>query len=191
MNVDYINLENGKSIITNENGEMIISETSISGDELLIKNKIENIDNKLAQLKKKILDYECLIFVSKSMLISQIFILIAAAILGHVINGIYGLVYASLFTLVMCGVNSLCWGIVNPITKRKLNGTIAQLEKAKDLKLLFEEELVKEKKEEIVKDVPISLKNKNSFAFSQIDKDLNEAYYDAIHSKPKKLTLKK
>ena len=195
MNIEYMNLDNNITVVTNENGEILKRLNNISDKELLIENKIEKIDDKLEQIKKKVFDYEGLIFVSNSMLISQFFILIATAIFGHIINGLYGLIYAISFCLALCCVNSLFWGIVNPVAKRKLKGSIAKLEKAKDLKRVFLEELEKEKKktleDAIIKNEVISLKHKNSFEFSQIDKDLDDAYSEAVHSKPKKLTLKK
>lgn len=190
MNVEFMNLDDGKTIVTNEEGEIEKRDNTISGDELVLENKLEKINSEIKKLKEKKGEYERVIEGSKFMLVFQIVPLLFAMSVGWFTARLYGLIYAALLGLAACGVNTLCWGIAKPISKRKVKGFTAELEKAEELQRTFEEKLekVKELPKEEVKNVPISLKNRNTFETAQIDKDLGEAYHDAV-SRPKKRVL--
>ena len=193
MNVEFMNLDDGKTIVTNEEGEIKKRDNTISGDELVLENKLEKINSEIEELKEKKGEHERVIEGSKFMLIGQIIPLLFAMSIGWFTARLYGLVYATLLGLVACGVNTLVWVIAKPISKRKVKGFTAELEKAEELKKEFEEQLEKERelpKEEIKKEAT-SLKNRNTYEFAQIEKDLGEAYTDAVRSIPKRRVLKR
>ena len=195
MNQEYMNIGSDVSIVTDENGKIEKRMHNVSSNEVLTENKIEKILGELEKLNKKKDDCEGVIMCAKFMLKAQFVVVLFSSLIGFSVSRLYGLIYALLLCSVCCAVNSIIWGISSPIAKRRLKGTLAKIEKAEKLKKKFEKELIREKraiiKDDIVMNEPISLKNKNNFEFAQINKDLDEAYHDAVCSKPKKRVLKR
>ena len=129
MNIEYMNLDNGMTIITNEDGE-ILKKDNVSEGELLLQNKIEKINTYLEQLKTKKEDCEGVLFISKGILKTQPLLIILGMICGHAISGFYGLVYAFVLLFFACGVNTLFWSVARALAKRRLTGNTAKIEKA-------------------------------------------------------------
>lgn len=194
MNVEYIKLSDGSTAITDENGRISKRETETSSQELLVENKIETIDESITETKKDVKDYKGLVFLSKYMLIAQPVIIIAISSLGYAFDNLIGLIESLSIGVLMCGTSSIVWGIIYPMSKRKLKGFEGKLKRAEELKLEFEKELVKEKelvmqKESAPINKPISLIKQNEFEIPLINEQLDNAYFSAIHSKPKRLVL--
>ena len=120
MNVEFMNLDDGKTIVTNEEGKIDKRDDTFSGDELVLENKVEKIDSEIKSLKEKKAEHEMVIEGSKFMLIFQIVPLLFAMSVGWFMAKLYGLIHATLLGLFACGVNTLCWGIAKPISKRKV-----------------------------------------------------------------------
>ena len=192
MNVEFMNLDDGKTIVTNEEGKIEKRDDTFSENELVLENKLEKINSEIERITEKKAEHERVIEGSKFMLVFQIIPLLFSMSVGWFMAKLYGLIYATLLGLIACGVNTLCWGIAKPISKRKVKGLTAELEKAEELKRIFEEKLesTKELPKEEVKNEPISLKNKNTFEIAKIEKDLSEAYTDAVRLRPKRRVLK-
>ncbi len=196
MNVEYINLSDGSTAVTDGKGNILKRETATSSEELLVENKIETIDECIDETKKKVIDYKGFVFLSKYMLIVQPIIFVSFAFFGYAFGNLNGLIKCMAGCTIPCVLNSIIWGITYPISKRKLKGYEAKLKKAEELKLEYEKELVKEKelvmqKEQAPINEPISLVKQNEFEKPLIDEKLESAYYEAINSKPKALVLKR
>lgn len=194
MNVEYIKLSDGTIAVTDENGIINKRKDDVSSNELFVENKIEIVDKSIEQTKKKVNDYKGVVFLAKKMLLSQPFIFVGAAILGYVFGNVSGLIYGISGGILVCVPATAIWGIVMPTSKRKLKGYEGKLEKAEEIKLEYEKELAKEKelvmqKESTITNEPISLIQQNERELPLIDEQLETAYYDAKHSKPKEKVL--
>lgn len=196
MNIEYVKLSDGTIAVTNENGIMTKKDNNISSNELLIENKIEVVDSNINQSKKKVKEYTELVILVKRMLVVQPILFVAAILLGYIFKNIGGVITCFNSGSLVFGLATVMWGITYPIAKRKLKGYEGKLEKAQELKLEYERKLDEEKKELVLQKTPtinepISLVQQNEFELSLIDEQLEKAYLYAIHSKPKKLILKR
>ncbi len=195
MNVEYIRLSDGTTAVTNENGIINKRKNDVSSNELFIENKIEVVNDDINQAKKKVNDYKGMVFLAKNMLISQPILFASASLLGYVFGNVSGLIYVISAGILVCVPATAMWGITLPISKRKLKGYEGKLEKAEELKSEYEKEIEKEKElimqKEATINEPISLIQQNEHELPLIDEQLETAYSDAIHSKPKKLVLER
>ena len=201
MNIEFIKLSDGTTAITDNNGKISKIKMETSSEELLVKNKIEILDESINETKKKVKDYKGLAFLSKHMLIFQPICGAAITLLGYVLGNLSGLITALSSSILVCGVEAIMWGIVYPVAKRKLKGYEGKLEKSLELiKLEHEKELELERdkekkltlqKEKVSINEPISLIKQNEFEILSIRKQLEIAYSDAIGSKSKKLVLER
>ena len=195
MNVEYIRLSDGTTAVTNENGIIDKRNNDVSSNELFIENKIEVEDDEINQAKKQVKDYKKMVYLAKRMLILQPILFVSAATLGYFFGNVNGLVSCISAGILVCVPATAVWGITLPISKRKLKGYEGKLEKAEELKSECEKELVQEKELVMQKETTInetiSLIQQNGHELPLIDEQLETAYSDAIHSKPKKLVLER
>lgn len=166
---------------------------NISSDKLLLEIQMEYINNTIKQTKEKIYNWKGMAFLSKNMLKAQPIILGAATLFGYIFGNISGIFQGLLGGAVVCIPATIIWGITYPISKRKIMGNKGKLRKAEELKAKYEKELTNEKefttKRETTIDETISLFQKNKYELFLANEQLETAYSQAIHSKPKKLVL--
>lgn len=210
MNKEFMVLSDGNIAVTNENGHISKRQYDSNSQEILLsENKIETIDNKLEKLKKDLHDQECVVFISKWMLISQPILLLLLTtgmfIYGGltspsdfltyaIYNGVKGVVYGS----ICCGVASTYFGIVKPIYKKKVNKTKNEITISKKLKEDYEKELADIKEKQIIIESPtiainepISLIEQTNAMKTKIAEEISSIYTESLNQEPKKLVLKR
>ena len=186
MNVEYMKLSDETTAVTNENGIINKRDEDVSSNELLIENKIETVDNAINQIKKKLIDWKGVVFTSKRMLIYQPILLVVFPLLGYAFGGLNGAINLLANTLILFIPATIYWGIVLPISKKKLKGYECKLEKAEELKTEYKKELEKEKKivtkKENTINKPISLVEQNNTELPLIGEQLENTHFNAMPS---------
>ena len=188
MNIEYLKLADGKTVVTDEKGTIKVIDDEISGSELLAENKLDVLNNDIKASKRNIENNKEISGLARTMLLILPIIAIASILIGVLAGGAYGAL------MCLIGVSGACiptigvFLVANQITKKKNKGYTAKLRKAEELKKEANEKVIKEY-EPINK--PISLLEDNKKELSLIDKQLNSAYDSATKQKTKRRILER
>ena len=188
MNIEYLKLADGKTVVTDEKGTIKVIDDEISGSELLAENKLDVLNNDIKASKRNIENNKEISGLARTMLLILPIIAIASILIGVLAGGAYGAL------MCLIGVSGACiptigvFLVANQITKKKNKGYTAKLRKAKEKKKEANEKVIKEY-EPINK--PISLLEDNKKELSLIDKQLNSAYDSATKQKTKRRILER
>lgn len=208
MNVEYVNLSDGSTIVTDENGKMNKRNT-VNADILILENKIEKIESEeknsikkiedikkaTVELKKKLIAIPILIIVTPlvgygigTLAIGLEQVATAGALLGLMAGGLTSISMASIFTVSLIELKK--YKKEEIITLEQIRNIKSDLEKKLEL---FKKNLNKTNTE--ITNEPISLKEKNQIEFSKVEKEIEERTDEALEKKEeqkqKKLVLKK
>ena len=205
MNVEYVNLSDGTTLVTDENGK-INKRNTVDEDILILENKIEKIEDEeknsikkiefikkaATKLKKMLLAIPILITIAPlagygigSLANGLDIAATAGALLGLISSGLVSISIASIFTVSLM-----------ELKKYKKEELIA-LEQIRNIKSDLEKELGLSKKNLNKTNIgitnePISLKEKNEIEFSKVEEKIEERTEEALEKekqKQKKLTL--
>ena len=188
MNIEYLKLADGKTVVTDEKGTIKVIDDEISGSELLAENKLDVLNNDIKASKRNIENNKEISGLARTMLLILPIIAIASILIGVLAGGAYGAL------MCLIGVSGACiptigvFLVANQITKKKIKGYTAKLRKAEELKKEANEKVIKEY-EPINK--PISLLEDNKKELFLIDKQLNSAYDSATKQKTKRRILER
>ena len=208
MNVEYVNLSDGTTLVTDENGK-INKRNTVGEDILILENKIEKSEDEeknsikkiefikkaATELKKKLLAIPILMTIAPlagygigSLANGLDIAATAGALLGLISSGLASISIASIFTVSLM-----------ELKKYKKEELIA-LEQIRNIKSDLEKELDLSKKNlnktniEITNE-PISLKEKSEIEFSKVEKEIEQRTDETLEKKEeqsqKKLVLKR
>ena len=189
MNIEYIKLSDGTTIITDEKGNIKKRNSEISRNELIIENRKETIDKIIndiqisldnakqnTELFKYILRFYPLAFI--------------ITILINIPNSVT--LYPNLVIVALFGT---IYGVTYSKVKNKEKRIAKKLEKAQELKFSFQKELEKEKslvrEEKLMINNPISLTEQNEIDITNILGKIENTPFNLNHQQSKKLVLKK
>lgn len=189
MNIEYIRLSDGTTAITDENGIIDKRNYEISGDELLIENKMETIEKIIRDTKISLDDSKEGSNLLKKVLKSypiQIIITILLRICLQDLSAIW-------INFILLSLFNLGFFVMYSKVRKTEKGLENKLKKAYELKQTFEKEKEKIKSEKLTKksivNNPVSLYRQNEINLNQINEQLETIYSDTTHSNPKKLIL--
>ena len=189
MNIEYIRLSDGTTAITDENGIIDKRNYEISGDELLIENKMETIEKIIRDTKISLDDSKEGSNLLKKVLKSypiQIIITILLRICLQDLSAIW-------VNFILLSLFNLSFFVMYSKVRKTEKGLENKLKKAYELKQTFEKEKENIKSEKLTKkpivNNPVSLYRQNEINLNQINEQLETIYSDTTHSNPKKLIL--
>lgn len=192
MNIEYIKLTDGNTLVTDENGKITKLDNNTSIDELLF----ENINESINISKEKVEDNKNMLRFSKYWLFLGMPIIVAViAICGYFSGGLNG-IFTELTATNFLTIPMLAFWIVTAVvSKEKLNKWENNLEQAKQIKIDFENKLAKEKELSLQKEIPvnepISIIQPNEYTFSTTDKQLETEYSENMETVTKRLVLER
>ena len=186
MNMEYIRLSDGTTAITDENGKINKRNYQIPRNILIIENKMEVIDKIIEDTQISLDDSKESSNILKHVLASYPIEIIITILLLQSSPALWvNLILFSLFNVGFFGIYCK--------VRKKEKGLENKLTKAMELKITFNKELEKIKsnalKEKPMINNPVSLFKQNEHELSLINEQLETAYSDITHSKPKKMVL--
>lgn len=207
MNTEYINLQDNKSEVKDENGNIKKNDTKVNDKILMLENKIKKVKEEKEKIKIDL--KEAKKEVSRALFILNLkpFILAAAMISSFSLGGAFanGILTYNSFAFLTAGFGAsllIVSTILNKYTlilekaKYKVNELEIKLEEADSIQEKYENELKNVKEilntSEIKETLePISLKEKNEIELPKIKKEIEEKTEKKIEENQKKLVLKK
>ena len=202
MNVEYINLSNGTTIVTDENGKMKKRDI-VSEDTLILENKIEKIQDDEDKIKKSIKRTDNAIKYFKKMLLRLPLIVVISilagygagmifelavpgAIIGLIVSGLASVAVASSFSASLIGEN---------VNRKDLKINLESIQNIKaDLEKKIELAQNNSNENNIrITPEPISLREKSEIELSKLKDEINVACENVKEEKgaQKKLVFKK
>ena len=185
MNIEYKRLPNDTYIITDEFGNIKKRISEPSRKELIIENKIETVGKNISDISKEFESYKSLTRLNQTILLG-----FSIPIVVAIIQTIF---FKITFTpWIIPSLFNLCFGLTYIKCRKEKICLESKLNKAEELKEIYENELEKTKSLVIEKKLminnPIDLTKQNEIEISKINDSLDEAYHN---QKTKKLILKK
>jgi hypothetical protein len=199
MNINYVNLADGSTIVTDETGKITKLDEELTGEQLIIDNKIEMLENELDKEYDTYRHHRKVAFLSKTINIAAFGLLVGTLLLTFFVDGLKGLYAGAIFSASTWIPVGIITKIIDIVANKKVKASQAVIERAGELKKELTDKLNalendKSKKVKINKsqiNEPVSLEEINENAFANIDKQLDMEYLYQMHSKPKRLVLKK
>ncbi len=152
MNKDFVLMDDGNALVSDENGK---TEKRYYGNsfqkELLSENKKELIDKKVEETEKSLSEDKKVKFLSKWMLIIQPFILIGMTVCGFLVGGLFNLgnflpnaIYNAVYAFVASGfcvtISTIYWTIFSIVYKNKIKKKEIKLNTIKKIQKEYEKE---------------------------------------------------
>lgn len=207
MNTEYINLQDNKSEVKDENGNIKKNDTKVNDKILMLENKIKKVKEEKEKIKIDLKEAKKEISRALFILNLKSFIFAAAMIGSFSLGGMLakGFLFSGATAAIATGfgLGLLVSSVILNEYKSKLKRAEKQVE---ELEIKFEESDKLEKKYENelenakelldtneIKETlePISLKEKNEIELPKIEKEIEEKTENKIEEKQKKLVLKK
>ncbi len=194
MNIEYINLANKTTAVTDESGKIRIINDEVMGEELVAENKLDILNKRIKETQAKVENYKELKSLSKFMIVTQPIIAVAGVTIAGIVGGAYGGLTYLIGALSVCAPTAAVFGIAYPVSKKRLAGYKNQLKRAEELKKEAIQTINRENQpirtKEIRRNEPISLNKANEIELPLVIKQLDDAFEDA-QTKPKKLVREK